>query len=102
MNHPSPFLNGLVVAAVLNISGCATFCSLSDTEMGRPGPYSGIRATVTDWDGRVKPWDVGPPNWMRMPRQLYFRTIDVPLSLIADTLVLPVTMLIPDEEESTH
>ena len=93
MNHPSPFLNGIVIVAVLNISGCATFCSLSDTGMGRPGPYSGIRSTATDWEGRVKPWDVDYPNWMRMPVQLYFRTIDVPLSLIADTLLLHVTML---------
>lgn len=99
MKYLRPFLYGVVTVTTMSVTGCATFCSLSDTEMSRPCPYSGIRATITDWDGRVKPWDANrTPRPMRVPTQIYFRTIDVPLSLIADTVLLPLMLMFESGE----
>ena len=99
MKYLRPFLCGVVIASMMSVTGCATFCSLSDTEMCRVRPYSGIRATVTDWDGCVKPWDANnTPRSMHIPYQIYFRTIDVPLSLVADTALLPLMILVESSE----
>ena len=80
-----------VIAASFSISGCATLCSWTDTGMGNPGPYSGVRSTMTDWRGRTPPW-AEDSAYTRIPVQIYFRTIDVPLSLVADTLFLPFAL----------
>jgi len=99
MKYWRPFLCGVAIATIMSITGCATFCSLSDTGMCRIRPYSGIRATITDWDGCAKPWDENyTPRPMRIPTQIYFRTIDVPLSLIADTVLLPLMMVYDSSE----
>ena len=99
MKYLRPFQYGVVTATIMSITGCATFCSLSDTGMARPRPYSGIRATITDWDGCAKPWDENYTSRpMRIPTQIYFRTIDVPLSLVADTVLLPLMLDIESSE----
>ncbi len=94
MNPSRPLSICLLLAASLGSTGCATLCSWTDTGMGNPGPYSGVRSTFTDWKGRSKPWD--DAGLMRVPYQVYFRTVDVPLSLAADTLFLPMTTLLRD------
>ena len=83
-----------ICLSLMCMSGCATFCSLSDTGMHRMRPYGGIRATVTDWAGcSEKPWGKNDPSWQTIPLKVYFRTIDLPLSFIADTWLLPFTLL---------
>lgn len=88
----------LLIAILCAMPGCASFCSLSDTGMFRGRPYSGVRATFTDWEGcSEKPWGNDPHAWHFIPYKLYFRTVDVPLSLVADTLLLPTTAILLDE-----
>lgn len=91
----------MAAAACLTVvaTGCATFCTMSDTGMHRMRPYGGVRATITDWEGcSEKPWDNLAP-WQVIPYKAYFRTIDLPVSLVADTWMLPFVLSFGSDSE---
>ena len=79
------------IAYMCFATGCATLCSCSDTEMNRIRPYSGVRATLSDWEGCSPPWSKDPDALSAIPAKLYFRTIDIPLSFVMDTAILRLT-----------
>jgi uncharacterized protein YceK len=73
-------------------TGCASMLSMGGDGTYRMRPYGGVRATVTDWEGcSDKPWGNDPYAWHVIPYKLYYRTIDLPLSLVMDTWCLPLT-----------
>ena len=75
------------------LSGCATVVSINDGE-----PYSGVKTDlygVKDTFNTTKPWYV-LPNWAAG----IFSAIDLPLSAVADTAVLPYTILRPARSDT--
>jgi len=85
----------LLAASLCVTTGCATLFSISDTGMERIRPYSGVRATLSDWEGcSEKPWDIYQDQMPYFPLKLYLRTIDLPLSFAMDTLWLPLTCMV--------
>jgi len=70
------------VLALLAFTGCQTTRSWSD---GCPGVYSGVRYFVSQQDSL--PWD----------GKVFF-TLDLPLTVVFDTLALPVTAWIEPEK----
>lgn len=70
------------------LPGCATVVSINDGE-----PYSGVKTDmygIKDTFNTTKPWYV-LPNWAAG----IISAIDLPLSAVADTVVLPYTILRP-------
>ncbi len=65
----------IVALLLISIAGCQTSRSLSD---GCPGVYSGVRYFAGQRDSR--PWD----------GKVFF-TLDLPLTVVADTLLLPAS-----------
>lgn len=86
----------LVALLAFTASGCGTIGSrvfhdeLPEAEQVEPGPYSGVRLVAV---GGSRLWhlDEGSPG-IRILRKVYvclFVAIDMPLSAVADTLLLP-------------
>jgi uncharacterized protein YceK len=73
---------------LLLFSGCATVVSINDGE-----PYSGVKTDlygIKDTFDTTKPWYI-MPNWAAG----ILSTVDLPLSAVADTIVLPYTVFRP-------
>ena len=73
----------LVVA--LWVSGCATVTSIDSAEHGTPLVYSGTRldlAAIADDESGLRKFKTPPPA---------YPWLDLPFSLAADTVILPLT-----------
>ena len=79
-----PRLPALTLCALL--TGCATFDTISNAGINTPTVYSGTRlnvAALRDDDDRLRRFPAAPP---RHP------AADLPLSLVLDTVLLPMTV----------
>ena len=88
---PTPYrhlLLGILLGALL--SGCGTFRSKEDGQLGHV--YSGVTRTAEDLECYV----VVGSFMMFIPTVIYL--FDFPLSLLADTLILPVDLLSAPQE----
>jgi uncharacterized protein YceK len=99
-HRPSPVVLGLPVVVLAGISflfGCGTMRNLSEQN---PEPYGGLRH-----DAKVVRDVFEPKTPRNMPvLMLSIGTIDLPLSLIGDTVTLPIVLwkiLHPGPEEAT-
>jgi uncharacterized protein YceK len=74
-----------IARAALATSGCATYQTVSNASIGSPKFYSGTRMNVAALrgdDSELKRFPGAPP---RRP------ALDLPLSLVLDTALLPMT-----------
>jgi uncharacterized protein YceK len=74
-----------IVLAALATSGCATYQTISNANIGSPKFYSGTRMNVAALRGDDSELQRFPGTPPRRP------ALDLPLSLILDTTLLPMT-----------
>lgn len=92
LRRRGPFVSGILVALVLDLSGCATLVSL--LEPNSPKIYGGVRVTLAA-RALASRGETPRYGWTWYP----FMLIDLPLSAIMDTAFLPVTMFLePDDD----
>ena len=74
-----------VVVWFLPISGCATYRSIDSATFGTPKVYSGTRLDIAGlgWSGERHRFLVEPPIWPGL---------DLPLSFVGDTILLPLAL----------
>ncbi len=86
-------LGTLILA--LGLSGCTTFVSL--LEPNSPKIFGGTRMSL-DAHARASSGETPAYGWTWYPLML----IDLPLSVVIDTALLPVTILMEPDEESLN
>jgi uncharacterized protein YceK len=87
------FFTVLVISLMLlNLTGCATYRTISATKAGSPKVYSGTRLNINaithDKTGILK-FNVDPPA---------YPWIDIPFSIFLDTMIFPLTFSIATYE----
>lgn len=91
LKHRGAIVSALILA--LGLNGCATLVSL--LEPNSPKIYGGTRMSL---DARAQASSGETPGygWTWYPLML----IDLPLSVVTDTVLLPVTVLMEPDKES--
>jgi uncharacterized protein YceK len=81
---------GLGVVVALSVSGCATIRTASNTDPGSPKIYGGTRldSAALSYDR-----DQLEPFWRYGIYEPAYPAADLPLSVVADTVLLPFTAL---------
>lgn len=92
MSKRETFLIATFFVLPLLTSGCATYKSISTSGPGRPKVYSGALldlAAITRNDFVLRKYKVDPPT---------YPLLDLPCSVVLDTLILPLTSSVAMDE----
>lgn len=87
-----PLLLALTLAMTFNLQGCATYSTISEAKPGSPKIYSGTRLNLHALQGNdfaLLKFKAEPPK---------HPALDLPLSILFDTLMLPLTFSISGYE----
>jgi uncharacterized protein YceK len=82
----------VVILLAAASTGCATYRTISEVEPGSPMVFSGTRLDVKAITGD----EIGIRKFRATPP--YYPLVDLPFSLVADTLILPLTFSVATYE----